>query len=279
MKEDDEVIDDFDDEETDDQVGRPKCPFCKSKSICKHLIFEYDLSFCECHSEQRKELDQLAKILKDGFFNLLFKKKKVEFIEEYHRYSEPDNEPLFELWSEAEADYKPNDDSVDFSSDTFMKLLIYIANYVMPDGDVFIKRYGSGGDLPNYDSAMVGCFAETPVTFFEDAEKTIKEYLQDIEFDSDSAQEYNARGLAKINQGNSLSAITDFSKAIYLDPKYAESYFNRGNAKYEHWDYYEAKNDYLKAVKFEPNNDTYQEKLDKLNIKLQTPTSKLKPDF
>jgi len=262
----DEFEDDtgFDDEGMDDQVGRPNCPFCESKAVCEHLIFEYDLSFCECHSDRKKEIDELEKTIKRGFFKLLSKNKKVGFIEEFHPYGEPSNEQIFELWFDAKENYKPRDDSVDFSYDNFMRLMIYISNWILEDGEVFAKYYGSGGDAPGFDSAMVGCFAEDPTKFFKDAENYILEYLQDIEFDSDDAKVYNERGLEKIDT-STYGAIIDFSKAIYLDPNFAEAYFNRGNTKSKSLHKIDAENDYQKALKLDPTNESYQQAL--INLK------------
>ena len=151
------------------------------------------------------------------------------------------------------------------SSDLYIsKLLIYIYEFSISPGDVFIKRFGSGDDAPGCDSAMAVCFADDVPQTLKDAENLIKEYLSDMEFDSEDPNEYNNRGLSKVANGDYHDAITDFSNALYLNPEYAEAYSNRGNAKCAVRDEFAAEYDFLKAIKFEPQNEKYQNKIDQL---------------
>lgn len=260
MNEDSDLNDDMDDDELDDPIGRPKCPFCKSIDICEHFVFEYDLSFFERKSGRWEEINELEQVIKNGFLNLIVNNKKVGFFEQYHQYCEPDNKYFEELWDDASANYDPKKQSIDFSYDNFIRLLIYIFDFSISDGDAFIKHYGSGG-APGFDSAMVACFVDDVAESIDDAKEIIKEYLSDIEFDSEDPKEYNKLGLENSANGHNYKAITEFSKALYLDPEYAEAYFNRGNAKCAVRDDFAAKYDYLKAIKFDPRNEKYQMKI------------------
>jgi tetratricopeptide (TPR) repeat protein len=258
-----EFDDDLDDDESYEQIGKPICPFCEPLEVCKHVVFNYDLTFCERKSGRWEEIDELETILKNGFLDLMVNNKKVGFIEQFHQYCEPDNKYIEELWHDARANYNPNDHKIDFKDDTFIRLLIYIFDYSISPGDAFIKRYGSGG-VTNFDSAMVACFADDVTKRINDVKEIIKEFLNDIEFDSEDPKEYNYRGLTQSIERYNHSAITSFSKALYLDPEYAEAYFNRGNAKWAIWDNLGAEADYRKALNFNPKNTKYQKKIKEL---------------
>lgn len=65
-------------------------------------------------------------------------------------------------------------------------------------------------------------------------------------------EDYNARGIAFLEQGLIDNAISDFDKAVALRPDYAEAFNNRGNAKYVAGRYEEAIADFDEALHLNP---------------------------
>ena len=68
-----------------------------------------------------------------------------------------------------------------------------------------------------------------------------------------SAQEYEASGLAKYKREDYKGAIADYTRAIELSPNYALLYNRRAGAKVELGDYAGAEKDINRAIKLEPN--------------------------
>ena len=68
-----------------------------------------------------------------------------------------------------------------------------------------------------------------------------------------SAETYLNKGMVLYNDGNYLSAISDFDEAIHLKSEYASAYYNRGLAKNILGRAAEAKQDFLTALSFVEN--------------------------
>ena len=68
---------------------------------------------------------------------------------------------------------------------------------------------------------------------------------------SQTAVEYNNRGLSKKDLLDYKGAIVEYNKAIEISPKYAEAYKNRGTAKTLLQDYIGAISDYNKAIEID----------------------------
>lgn len=70
--------------------------------------------------------------------------------------------------------------------------------------------------------------------------------------DSAAAMDYNARGIAKVEDGDLDGALADFTKAIELDPKYVIAYLNRSVIKHRKGDYPGSRVDFDKALELDP---------------------------
>jgi hypothetical protein len=68
----------------------------------------------------------------------------------------------------------------------------------------------------------------------------------------ESAEAYNARGLAYAEKGDLDHAIQAFARAIELEPRYTQAHFNRGNAHMDREMYDEALADYSRASRLDP---------------------------
>ena len=82
--------------------------------------------------------------------------------------------------------------------------------------------------------------------------KAIKAYDRVIELDSDFADAYYNRGVAKVRLKEFREAIEDFDKAIALNPKDILCYLNRGVAKEQIKEFREAIKDFDKAIDIDP---------------------------
>ena len=81
---------------------------------------------------------------------------------------------------------------------------------------------------------------------------------------AETAEEYWNIGNVYYDQGNSVQAISDFSKAIEINPKYAEAYYNRGYIYYKQDEFTQANSDLTKAIAINPNLvEDYGKLLDK----------------
>src|SRR5690606_12185959 len=60
------------------------------------------------------------------------------------------------------------------------------------------------------------------------------------------------KGHAKSKEGEYITAIKHYSKAIELDSTFADSYFSRGTAKLNEFQFDEAVLDFNKALQLEP---------------------------
>ena len=68
-----------------------------------------------------------------------------------------------------------------------------------------------------------------------------------------TAMEFVARAIDKVDLGDYRGAIADYNKAIELNPNDADAYVNRGVAKHHLEDYRGAIADYSKAIELNPN--------------------------
>ena len=84
-------------------------------------------------------------------------------------------------------------------------------------------------------------------------EEAIKKYNDAIKLNSNYAELYNNRGLAKNKLGQHQEAIVDYDKAIELRPNYREAYNNRGVTKGNLEQHQEAIVDYDKAIELNQN--------------------------
>ncbi len=85
-------------------------------------------------------------------------------------------------------------------------------------------------------------------------EQAIAYYDEAIDIDSNVAQTYFLRGLAKGENEQHEDAIADFDKAIKINPDSAESYHWRGIAKFQLRQHEDAITDFDKAININPNN-------------------------
>jgi len=76
-----------------------------------------------------------------------------------------------------------------------------------------------------------------------------------------TAEDYHARGLEYLNNGDYDNAIADFTQAINLNPYSAEAYFNRGEAYTNEGDYDRAIADYNQAIRLTAPNEVAFNKL------------------
>jgi len=83
----------------------------------------------------------------------------------------------------------------------------------------------------------------------------IADFSKAIELDPNFVTAYYRRGDAKIMKGGDLDgSITDYSKAIELDPNFASAYCRRGNARMYKKDWEGATADWSKAIKLNPTS-------------------------
>ncbi|MFA9202308.1 MAG: tetratricopeptide repeat protein, partial [Candidatus Nanopelagicaceae bacterium] len=82
----------------------------------------------------------------------------------------------------------------------------------------------------------------------ENKKKEIAGYDKTISINSQDADAYLKRGIAKFKLGNTQEAMDDFNKAISLAPKDARAYGVRGAAKLQSGNKQEAIDDYNKAI-------------------------------
>jgi len=72
------------------------------------------------------------------------------------------------------------------------------------------------------------------------------------------ARPYNGLGVAYINQGNFVQALTNFNKAISINPSYANAYNGRGDIYSKQGDWAQALSNYNKAIAINPGyEDAY----------------------
>ena len=81
-------------------------------------------------------------------------------------------------------------------------------------------------------------------------QEEIKNYDKAIKFNKSSSIDYmyNNRGVAKLDKGDNINALSDFDMAIKLKPTYAEAYNNRGLARLFLKDYENAIKDFNKCI-------------------------------
>ena len=95
--------------------------------------------------------------------------------------------------------------------------------------------------------------AKTPQEKKAWAKTTLSKMDRAINHDSENADAWNSRGLAKIELGDQRSAVEDCTKAIEIDPKNAHAWNNRGAARNALYDVQNAIDDLTKAIELEPN--------------------------
>ena len=88
---------------------------------------------------------------------------------------------------------------------------------------------------------------------FKPVEITAYKYKNGISVSTETAEEWDAKGISFAKSGEYQKAIECFDKAIDLNPNFAEAYCNRG-VTYCHLKQYErAIEDYAKAIELNPN--------------------------
>jgi tetratricopeptide (TPR) repeat protein len=75
-----------------------------------------------------------------------------------------------------------------------------------------------------------------------------------IDLDTNNADAYNNRALARVNLGKSYDALYDASVAIDLDPNFTEAYVNRGSILREMGDFDQSLSDFESAILLDSTN-------------------------
>jgi len=70
---------------------------------------------------------------------------------------------------------------------------------------------------------------------------------------SQTSDDYNKQGKAKLQKGDYSGAITEFNNAILLNSSFYEAYYNRGQAKSKVGNHHGAIMDFSKAIEINPN--------------------------
>ena len=97
---------------------------------------------------------------------------------------------------------------------------------------------------------LLSCASSVKQPIMENEENTAPPNLEQItEEDSILAEAYNVRGKAKSAQGDNISGITDYDKAIQLEWPHPEFYYNRGVANTALGHNSKAKADFKTALK------------------------------
>lgn len=99
-----------------------------------------------------------------------------------------------------------------------------------------------------------------------DLDGPIPDYTEALRFNSDYADAYFNRGIARREKGDLDGAIQDFTEAIRIKPDYADAYHNRGLARSDKGDLDGALLDYAEAVRLRPDFAVAQ---DELSLKTQ----------
>src|SRR6478672_8200950 len=86
-----------------------------------------------------------------------------------------------------------------------------------------------------------------------DKNKAIEYFTQSLQLNSQNADAYVYRGLARYDLGDKEGAIADYDKALLINPNNANVYYSRGNARSALGDKQEAIADYNKALSINPN--------------------------
>ena len=67
------------------------------------------------------------------------------------------------------------------------------------------------------------------------------------------ARPYNNRGLAYMDRGNIIQAVSDYTRAAAINPRYADAYNNRGVAYTQQGNFTQAISDLTQAIEIKPN--------------------------